>query len=349
MNDFIDDWDQATEAFRALVPEFAPRATLPYPGASVVGTPFHIDVAQIGDADAQRCVIVTAGLHGVEGIMGSAVQRHWLRTAEPTCATRVVLVHVLNPYGFTYGRRVDQDNVDLNRNFLLDGEAYIGAPEDWDRVASWLGAKGSGMFRYPRLLLTVLRYGMKPVVGAVAGGQHLDSAGLFFGGHRPSTTCELMRRHLKDWVGLATKVIHIDLHSGMGAHGALTLLASPVKGTPAAHELSARFGEDLRPRSPDVAFYRTTGAMGAWCCSHCINIDYRFIAAEFGTVPVVKTLLVLAEENWCSWHLPHDHHRTAKARAALLEVFNPISADWRKAIIQRGKEVIDRAIAPPDI
>ena len=36
----------------------------------------------------------------------------------------LVLVHVLNPYGMAWLRRTNENNVDLNRNFLLDGGAY---------------------------------------------------------------------------------------------------------------------------------------------------------------------------------------------------------------------------------
>ena len=30
----------------------------------------------------------------------------------------IVLLHASNPYGFAWGRRVNEDNVDLNRNFV---------------------------------------------------------------------------------------------------------------------------------------------------------------------------------------------------------------------------------------
>jgi len=36
-----------------------------------------------------------------------------------------VLVHAINPYGFAWTRRVNEDNVDLNRNFVdHDGSNY---------------------------------------------------------------------------------------------------------------------------------------------------------------------------------------------------------------------------------
>ena len=41
----------------------------------------------------------------------------FVRAVRATRASRVLFVHALNPYGFSHGRRVNEDNVDLNRNF----------------------------------------------------------------------------------------------------------------------------------------------------------------------------------------------------------------------------------------
>ncbi|MCP4200482.1 MAG: DUF2817 domain-containing protein, partial [bacterium] len=43
----------------------------------------------------------------------------WLKADQ-----RVVIVHALNPYGFAHLRRADEDNVDLNRNFVDHSKPY---------------------------------------------------------------------------------------------------------------------------------------------------------------------------------------------------------------------------------
>ena len=53
----------------------------------------------------------------------------------------IVLVHALNPFGFAWRRRWNENNVDLNRNFLddrsfLDGDAaYAESRRVYERVA----------------------------------------------------------------------------------------------------------------------------------------------------------------------------------------------------------------------
>ena len=69
-----------------------------------------------------------SGTHGVEGYCGSGIQIGFLKEglfAELPDDMSVVLLHAMNPYGFSNDRRVNEDNVDLNRNFL-DFAAPIG-------------------------------------------------------------------------------------------------------------------------------------------------------------------------------------------------------------------------------
>jgi len=98
-----------------------------------------IDVAELGSRDAERCVVVVSATHGVEGYCGSALQRHWLDhcTGERPDNTRVLLVHAFNPYGFSWVRRVNEDNVDLNRNFI-DWTAGVPDNADYASVADLL-------------------------------------------------------------------------------------------------------------------------------------------------------------------------------------------------------------------
>ena len=70
----------------------------------------------------ENLLVHISGTHGVEGPAGSAIQLASLNylsshpLSHPT--TGVLFVHGLNAYGFKHHRRVNENNVDLNRNFL---------------------------------------------------------------------------------------------------------------------------------------------------------------------------------------------------------------------------------------
>ena len=49
---------------------------------------------------------------------------------------RVVMIHALNPYGMAWVRRVNEDNVDLNRNFIDWSEPSSGECTDYDTIAA---------------------------------------------------------------------------------------------------------------------------------------------------------------------------------------------------------------------
>ena len=55
----------------------------------------------------------SSGLHGIEGIAGSAIQLFWLQQSIPLLPKdrAIILVHVLNPYGMAWLRRFNEDNV----------------------------------------------------------------------------------------------------------------------------------------------------------------------------------------------------------------------------------------------
>ena len=96
---------------------------------------FTIDVATVGPDDAPA-IVVSSGLHGVEGFLGSAIQLAKLRELEAGSADNIrwVFIHAINPFGFARNRRFNEDNVDLNRNFVLSDSQYAGASASYDRL-----------------------------------------------------------------------------------------------------------------------------------------------------------------------------------------------------------------------
>ena len=83
------------------------------------GNPLYIDVAWIGNKDANNLYMSTSGIHGVEGFAGSAIQLSALdKINNLPSDTALAFIHILNPWGMSWLRRDNESNVDLNRNFL---------------------------------------------------------------------------------------------------------------------------------------------------------------------------------------------------------------------------------------
>jgi hypothetical protein len=105
----------------------------PHPLLGRDGETLAMDVARFGAADARRLLLVSSACHGVEGFCGSGVQGALLADraaahAPPRLPAWLLLyMHALNPYGFSWWRRVTHENVDLNRNWH-DFPAAAGQP-----------------------------------------------------------------------------------------------------------------------------------------------------------------------------------------------------------------------------
>lgn len=321
------------------------------------GEPLYVDAARLGPANAQWLAVASCGLHGVEGYFGAGAIHHWMellaagRVSLPP-ETGVVLLHALNPWGFAWNARFNEDNVDPNRNFLLPGEEFRGAPPQYPQLDPLLNPPYLPSRFEPvrcKFALAVLRHGIAGLKQAVAGGQYEYPRGLFFGGHRPIATQRLLAAHLPELTAGAERVFHIDFHTGLGRLGTYTLIVEAHLNDADRAAINEAFGADkLREPSHAEKDYQVRGDIGRWCThlvqSHRPEVDYLAICAEFGTYPPLNVLIGLREENLTRQHLPVDHPRRRKARERLRELFCPASPKWQRWSVPMGAELISWAV-----
>ncbi|RZL86144.1 MAG: DUF2817 domain-containing protein, partial [Variovorax sp.] len=223
---FSDSYAQARQKFLSgcVAANLAVDAH-PHPLKGRDGEALAMDVALDGPADAKRLLVVTSACHGVEGYCGSGVQVFALHDAEwrdkaRAAGVAVLYVHALNPHGFSHRRRVTQENVDLNRNFvdytqpLPVNAAYAGLhplllPTEWPpspanqaAIEAWIG-----------------QHGITAYQAAISGGQYQFEDGLFFGGKAPTWSNRTFRQVLKTHAQQAQRLAWIDLHTGLGPSG----------------------------------------------------------------------------------------------------------------------------------
>lgn len=283
-------------------------------------------------------------MHGVEAFAGSAVQVAALRQAwkpPPGCA--LVLVHVLNPYGMAWLRRANENNVDLNRNFLGAGERWEGAPALYARIDPLINPPSPprrDAFRL-RLALLALRHGLCAPRQAIAEGQYEFPGGLFFGGQSLEAGPRLYLAWLREKLSRATYLIALDLHTGLGRMGRSTLILEPgVNATP-ADALARALGKPLTDPAGGQAFYRARGTLGG-ALRHALPVArIDFVLQEIGTYPALRVLEALREENRCHFYCAPDVRHPAKL--ALLEALCPISAGWRRRAVGHGLDLLHAA------
>jgi hypothetical protein len=315
------------------------------------GEELTIDVARLENGPANRAVLVSSGLHGVEGFFGSAVQIALLEQSDGQWPTppdsAVVLIHALDPYGFAWLRRFDEENVDLNRNFLVNGDSYTGAPARYAELDGLLNPKCSPYRLDPFLLKAVaaiVRHGMPELKQAIAGGQYDYPHGLFFGGRRPALVQRILSRTLPQWLGDASRICHIDLHTGLGEWGTYQLLLEEGEKSERVDWLKQHFGADkVAVSRRNGSVYDTRGSLGRWCQASFPERNYIFACAEFGTYAPLRVVEALRAENQSHhWGTPNAPS-TRRAKERLREVFAPSDPSWRNVTVSQAVDVVRTA------
>ncbi len=306
--------------------------------------PLTIDVAELGQGN--DLVVVSSGLHGVEGYFGSAVQLALLDRFETgNLPGRLLLIHAVNPWGFHHSRRVNENNIDLNRNFRSDG--FGGAPEGYRHLNGFLNPQ-----RLPsaielfgaRAVAKIIRHGMSSLKESVASGQYEFAQGLFYGGAELSQSALLMAANMQRWVGNARKVLHIDLHTGLGRYGQLRLLCGNKESAATRDWYEQTFShetvESLNANSGTA--YPVNGQFGDWLQSQFSGIDYRFIGAEYGTYSVLKVLDALRAENRYHFYGNPQSNDYVNSKRTLIECFCPADVEWRRQVLSNAVSVVEK-------
>ena len=119
---FPQDYRSGRTAFLAAAEKAgAEIATYEAGSSGPDGAPVSTDVALLGRADAPNVFLCNTATHGVEGFCGSGILTGFLDSGETAALpenVRLVFIHALNCHGFAWLRRVTEENVDLNRNFV---------------------------------------------------------------------------------------------------------------------------------------------------------------------------------------------------------------------------------------
>ena len=317
--------------------------------------PLAIDVAVIGSLESGKVLLSSSGIHGVEGYPGSAIQLSLLddlAKQEPFDSHAIIFVHTINPYGMAWWRRFNENNVDLNRNFLRSDQKYSGVPEGYHFVKDFLNPKSPPPLRERwfklRALKLILRHGFNNLKQWVAEGQYEYPKAIQFGGKGLEPGPTLLLDYLDKKLEGVSKIWAIDLHTGLGPSGHDTLLVSAGMNKTDFDKLEVMFPRHVESLDPNQGVgYEIVGDLHQGLEDRYSHIDWTSITQEFGTFKPVQVIRASRSENrWTQWG-EYDTERDAKmhwSRLKMLRTFNPDDSVWQEKIISRGNIVFNSAV-----
>jgi predicted deacylase len=311
-----------------------------------VGKDLSIDVAISPFLPSRPTILVSSGLHGGEGFFGSAVQLALLDSGSLATDLNWVFIHALNPYGFAHLRRCNEDNIDLNRNFLLPGEEYRGSSPIYDKISAVLNPERLGSIDWfvPQMLGAIAKYKLANIWQAVAEGQYDFPKGLFFGGQEASKTQQILQEHLPQWIGDSQNILHLDFHTGLGKWGTYKLLMDTVVTPAELQDLQTYFGaEYILAIDGGKKKYQVRGNIGQWTRQLLQPRNYNYFCAEFGTYSFAKVLMMLRQENYVHNWLQSTDPVYLRTKEQMKEIFCPKSDQWRSMVIAKSMEIVTQA------
>jgi hypothetical protein len=316
------------------------------------GEELATDVARCGPADAPAVLIVSSGCHGVEGFCGSGVQGALLADAAfgheaKAAGVAVLYVHALNPYGFSWLRRVTHENVDLNRNWQNFGAA-LPVNAEYERIAHLLlpatwpptDANEAALSAYAQ------QHGQRALQTALSAGQYAYPEGLFYGGHNPTWSQQTLRHVLQEHGTKCRQLGWIDLHTGLGPNGVGERIF-------ACQDDAAALARARRWWGPGVtSIYDGTSSsamlsglmwMGAY--QECPQAEYTGIALEYGTQPLPEIVMSLRAEQWMENHPEAPADARAAVKQRFRDAFYTDTPEWKARIVEQGLQAARQALA----
>lgn len=308
------------------------------------GAELATDIAWFGRRDSKNLLVLNSGTHGVEGLVGSGCQVSWMKRGGLELLgddIAVLMIHMLNPWGAAWGRRQNEDNIDLNRNFL-----HLGAPLPRNPAYDALRPKLTGNYQAskPTIDAFLRERGTEAYATALFGGQYSDPGGIGFGGLTHAWSTRLLTEILSEHAAQARNVIFIDIHSGVGPFGYGALLSPSSEGSH-EYELALRwFGRGLGSVTGGAIPYTVRGDICSGVSELLKPSMVTAVAIEFGTFELERLLSLQVDDWWLHHQGETDSRESRKIRHQLQEFFFPETDDWLEMVQWRSSQVIRQAL-----
>ena len=350
---FSQSYAEARAKFRATAQAAGADLTaLKHPMLGPNGEELACDVARFGATDAPAVLWINSATHGVEGYCGSGVQIGMMALGwhlQLPAGVALLLTHAINPHGFAWTRRVNEDNVDLNRNFGPQGVALpVNAgyadihqwviPEAFDGAQREAADAALEHYR--------VQHGDRAFSQAMSGGQFAYPKGLFYGGLTPTWSNRTLRALIDRQLAQAKRFCFIDIHTGLGplGYGEPSYVGDPTE---------AAFAECRRWLGDDVSWLERGTGQSTPLHGH-IGLPFRPLYAqaktgpvlglEFGTLPSAEVRAALRADHWLHSYgsLDSDQGRAIKRR--MRDVFYVDTDDWKQQVMVRTDELVGKAL-----
>jgi len=360
----IDEYFPHTyEESRAIFRKNFEKLKLHWPNAELTSHPIGkeedntIDmIFAEGTSTNERVVFMTSGEHGIEGFTGAAmidVFSTELAHLLDEKRTGICLIHALNPWGMRNFRRVTENNVDLNRNYLLDSSIVPpDVNQEYERLQELFLPDGKiKSFLVEESEIRnhmskgVVDEGYSGLMEAKGMGQYEFPKGVYYGGKEKEESALFLTSIQKKLLSTFARVIHMDWHTALGPAKEVTMVISEHDGR-SEKQLKKEYGlKNIKIFSPEDVKGDST--------NHFYEVkdrefpEARLFSAlfEFGTYgtsmsATIREFLTMTLENRLYFEGAEHEEDRQKILSEFKAMFYPDDHDWRLATLTEGRLAI---------
>ena len=354
---FSDNYDMARDKFLLAVNNHGLKhETFINPETGPEGQSLYTDVAWYGKTDAEKLMVFISGTHGVEFLVGSGCQSAWLNEGhikDINDETAVLFIHSINPFGAAWRRRYNEDNVDLNRNFVDHNKEVFENPyyADLHDIIVPPALSGTERDEADRKLKEYRQTQGESAFQTGILGQYTHADGFYYGGTEPVWSNRILMQIINKYCRSCKHLALIDYHSGLGAfgYGVIGVTADPGS----AMERRARrwYGESM------TTFVEVGEMYGFPNYSQLVDgmLMYAFVKAlpetnvtpagiEFGTYPIERVTEAERADAWLYKNLDADADIAEQIRATLEKVYYPNTPDWLEMVWRRSEQIARQSL-----
>jgi hypothetical protein len=316
------------------------------------GEPLALDTALFAPPKARRLLVLSSAVHGVEGFCGSGCQLAFLHDADmqrraQAAGVAVLLLHAVNPYGFSHLRRTNEQNIDINRNAIdfsqprADNPAYREI-RDWLIPEQWPETQENAA----HIAAYIERNGEQAYQRAVTAGQYDDAQGLFYGGVAPAWSNLTVRKILREIGADFSDIGWIDFHTGLGPYGHAEKIFAGRPGPDELPRARSWWGADVvAPFAGDSSSANVSGPLAGVIYDECAHARTTVLALEYGTLPVNDMLNALRADQCLQNHPDMPAAQRVAIKQVMRDAFYGDDDVWRGMILGQARVGIMQAIA----
>ncbi len=324
-----------------------------HPEAGLDGEELATDVCRIGRDDADNVIFVTSATHGVEGFGGSGIQCALLGDLARLALdddTALVLVHAVNPFGFSWLRRVNEDNIDLNRNFVDHASGNYPENELFEELVPYAVPRTLDATETARCASALEALGEKhgevAVRKALTKGQYRHPDSVHYGGNQASWSNRTLQSICDQHCRSARRAVLVDLHTGLGPYGYGELMTPSKPGEGVYDRLHAWFGDEVHSTTAGASGYAgSKGSILAGFSPSVSTVQWTPVGLEFGTLDSATVRAAMCADVWLYVHGDPHGESAGPIRRQVRDAFYIDEARWKHMLVERGLAVIGRLAA----